>query len=138
MVEKISIRFFDDREVRAVSDAEQSKWWFSMIDIIGVLNAQDYYAKNRNYWKYLNTMQKKENNEVVSLTNQLKLTAPDGKKRLTNVLDTSGVLALAGSFPNTKAMRFVAWFTNSDETISTTDAYYDREHARRYPRTYCR
>lgn len=54
---------------------------------------------------------------MVSLTNQLKLTAPDGMKRLTDVLDTSGVLALAGSFPKTKAMRFMTWFTNSDETI---------------------
>ena len=60
---------------------------------------------------------KNENNEVVSVTNQLKLTAPDGKKRLTDVLDNTGVLSLAACFPNTKAARFVEWFTNSDETI---------------------
>ena len=114
---KISIRFFDDREVRAVWDEEQSKWWFSVLDIVGVLNAQDDYTKNRNYWKYLKAKLKAENNEVVSVTTQLKLIAPDGKRRLTDVLDTNGVLALAQTFPNNKASRFVAWFTNSDETI---------------------
>lgn len=47
MAEKISIRFFDDREVRAIWDEENSKWWFSVLDIVGVLNAQDDYSKNR-------------------------------------------------------------------------------------------
>lgn len=117
MGDKISIRFFDDREVRAVWDEEQAKWWFSVLDIVGVLNAQDNYTKNRNYWKYLKTKLKDKNNELVSDTNQLKLTAPDGKKRMTDVLDNAGVIALAACFPNTKASRFVAWFTNSDETI---------------------
>ncbi len=117
MSSKISIRFFDDREVRAIWDEEQAKWWFSVLDIVGVLNAQDDYTKNRNYWKYLKTKLKREQNEVVSKTNQLKLTAPDGKRRNTDVLDNVGVLALAACFPNTKASRFIAWFTNSEETI---------------------
>ena len=114
---KISIRFYNDREVRAVWDEENSKWWFSVLDIVGVLNDQDDYQKNRNYWKYLKTKLKGENSELVSGTNQLKLLAPDGKRRLTDVLDYDGVLLLAKSFPNTRAMRFVEWFTNSDETI---------------------
>ena len=114
---RISIRFYNDREVRAVWDEENSKWWFSVLDIVGVLNDQDDYQKNRNYWKYLKTKLKGENSEVVSGTNQLKLLAPDGKRRLTDVLDYDGVLLLAKSFPNTRAMRFVEWFTNSDETI---------------------
>ena len=114
---KISIRFFNDREVRAIWDEANSKWWFSVLDIIGVLNAQDDYTKNRNYWKYLKTKLKNEGCEVVSVTNQLKLLAPDGKKRLTDVLDYGGVILLAKSFPNTRASRFVEWFTNSDETI---------------------
>lgn len=117
MAEKISIRFFDDREVRAVWDEANSKWWFSVLDIVGVLNAQDDYAKNRNYWKYLKTKLKNEHNEVVSATNQLRLLSPDGKRRLADVLDMDGVIFLAACFPNTKASRFVAWFTNSDETI---------------------
>ena len=116
-VQKISIRFFDDREVRAVWDEAGAKWWFSVLDIVGVLNAQDDYAKNRNYWKYLKAKLRNEGNEVVSSTNQLKLLAPDGKRRLTDVLDNNGVIALAKSFPNNKASRFIEWFTNSDESI---------------------
>lgn len=116
-VQKISIRFFDDREVRAVWDEEGAKWWFSVLDIVGVLNAQDDYAKNRNYWKYLKTKLRKDGSELVSATNQLKLLASDGKRYLTDVLDNAGVIALAKSFPSNKASRFIEWFTNSDESI---------------------
>ena len=116
-VQKISIRFFDDREVRAVWDEDGAKWWFSVLDIIGVLNAQDDYAKNRNYWKYLKTKLRKDGSELVSDTNQLKLLASDGKRYLTDVLDNAGVITLAKSFPNNKASRFIEWFTNSDESI---------------------
>ena len=73
--------------------------------------------KNRNYWKYLKTKLKGENREVVSGTNQLKLLATDDKRRLADVHYYDGVLLLAKSFPNAKAMRFVEWFTNSDDTI---------------------
>lgn len=72
---KISIRFFDDREVRAVWDEENSKWYFSVLDIVAVLTDQNDYTKNRNYWKYLKTKLKKENSQVVSATNQLKFLA---------------------------------------------------------------
>ncbi len=116
-IQKVSIRFFNDREVRAVWDETLSKWWYSVLDVVGVLNDQDDYTKNRNYWKYLKTKLKKEGNELVSVTNQLKLLAPDGKRRLTDVLDTEGLLQLAACFPNTKASRFVAWLTNSEESI---------------------
>lgn len=114
---KISIRFFNDREVRAIWDETNAKWWFSVPDIIGILNAQDDYTKNRNYWKYLKNKLRKEGNELVSDTNQLKLKAHDGKMRLTDVLDAEGVVELAKNIPNTKAARFIEWFTNSDETI---------------------
>ena len=116
-IQKISIRFFDDREVRAVWDEEGAKWWFSVLDIVGVLNAQDDYAKNRNYWKYLKTKLRKNGSELVSATNQLKLLASDGKRYLTDVLDNAGVITLAKSFPNNKASRFIEWFSNSDESI---------------------
>ena len=101
---KISIRFFDDREVRAIWDEVNSKWWYSVLDIVGVLNAQDDYTKNRNYWKYLKGKLKKDSIEVVSGTNQLKLRAPDGKMRLTDVLDAAGVVELAKNMPNNKAI----------------------------------
>lgn len=114
---KISIRFYNDHEVRALWDEDNSKWWFSVLDIIGAINNQDDYQKNRNYWKYLKTKLKKENNELVSLTNQLKLVAPDGKKRLTDVMDSDGVILLAKNIPNNKVNDFLDWFLYSDNTI---------------------
>ena len=123
---KISIRFFNDREVRAVWDEENAKWWFSVLDVIGVLNEQNDYEKNRNYWKYLKAKLKKEGNQLGSVTTQFKLTAPDGKKRLSNVMDYNQVIELAKNFPNTKSTKFIEWFTYSDETIdgkSKTKAY---------------
>ena len=90
-IQKVSLRFFNDREVRAVWDETLSKWWFSVLDVVGVLNNQDDYTKNRNYWKYLKTKLKKEGNELVSATNQLKLLAQDGKRYKTDVLDTEGI-----------------------------------------------
>jgi len=123
---KISIRFFDDREVRAVWDEQNAKWWFSVLDIVAVLTDQDDYTKTRNYWKYLKAKLKKEKSEVVSATTQLKLLAPDGKRRLSDVLDYNGIIALGKTFPGTKANRFIEWFTYSDESIdgkSKTKAY---------------
>lgn len=114
---KISIRFYKDREVRALWSEEQNKWFFSVLDIIGAINEQDDYQKNRNYWKYLKTKLQKEKNEVVSATNQLKLIAPDGKQRLTDVVDQAGVDLLARSIHNSKAMEFIDWFTFSDNSI---------------------
>ena len=114
---KISIRFFSDKEVRAVWDDEKAKWWFSVLDIIGVLRGEDDYKKNRNYWKFLKTKLKKENSELVSAANQLKLTAADGKKYLTDTFDYDGIIELAKNFPSKQANRFIEWFTYSDETI---------------------
>ena len=114
---KTSIRFYNDREVRAIWDDENAKWWFSVLDIVGVLNMQDDYQKNRNYWKYLKNKLKKENSQLVSATNQLKLTAADGKKYNTDVLDSEGVIMLAKSIPNTKVADFLDWFTYSDNSI---------------------
>ena len=126
MTEKISIRFFNDKEVRAIWDEENSKWWFSVLDIVGVLNAQDDYEKNRNYWKYLKAKLKKENPQLVSATTQLKLMAADGKKYKSDVMDYNQVIELAKNFPNNKSDPFIQWFTYSDETIdakSKTKAY---------------
>ena len=123
---KISIRFFDDREVRAIWDEENNKWWFSVLDIVAVLTDQDDYNKTRNYWKYLKAKLKKEGNELGSATTQLKLKSPDGKMRLSNVLDYEGIIALGKQFPGKKANRFIEWFTYSEESIdgkSKTKAY---------------
>lgn len=117
MSQKVSIRFFNNREVRAVWDDENNKWWFSVVDIIAVLNEQDDHSKNRNYWKYLKNKLSKDNPELVSATNHLKLTAPDGKRRATDCLDSRGVVELAKNFPNQKAPAFLDWFLYSDNTI---------------------
>ena len=125
-MDKISIRFFNDTEVRAVWDEEHSKWWFSVLDIIGVLNEQREYEKNRNYWKYLKAKLKKENLQLVSATTQLKLTAADGKKYKSDVMDYNQIIELAKNFPNNKSVPFIQWFTYSKETIdakSKTKAY---------------
>jgi cell filamentation protein len=114
---KISVRFFDDREIRAVWDDDCSKWWFSVLDIVGALNEEPDYTKVRNYWKYLKTKLKKENNQLVSATNQLKLLAADGKKYNTDMLDSAGIIELSKSFTNNKAMKFLDWFLYSDTSI---------------------
>ena len=126
IMNKISIRFFDDKEVRAVWDEENSKWWFSVLDVVAVLGDYDDYEKARNYWKYLSAKLKKEKNEVGSATTQMTLKSPDGKMRLANVLDDKGVIKLAKEFPGKKANQFIEWFTYSSETIdgkSKTKAY---------------
>lgn len=120
---KISIRFFDNREVRAVWDDEHAKWWFSVLDIVGVLNEEPDYTKVRNYWKYLKAKLKKEKSEVVSVTTQFKFLAPDGKKRFADVLDSEGVIALAKNFPNNRATKFLDWFLYSDTSIDGQSNY---------------
>lgn len=114
---KISIRFFNDHEVRAVWDDINAKWWFSVLDVVGVLNEEVDYQKVRNYWKYLKAKLKKEDLELVSATNQLKLIASDGKKYNTDLLDSEGITALAKHFPNNKSMKFLDWFLYSDTSI---------------------
>lgn len=114
---KISIRFYKDHKVRAVWSEEQNKWFFSVLDIIGAINEQDDYQKNRNYWKYLKAKLRKEQSEVVSATTQLKLMAADGKRYLSDAIDQVGVELLARSVHNSKAMDFLDWFTFSDNSI---------------------
>ena len=117
MNQKISIRFYKDHKVRAVWSEEQNKWFFSVLDIIGAINEQDDYQKNRNYWKYLKAKLRKEQSEVVSTTTQLKLMAADGKRYLSDAIDQVGVELLARSVHNSKAMDFLDWFTFSDNSI---------------------
>lgn len=114
---KISIRFFNDREVRAVWDEENAKWWFSVLDVVAAINNEADYSKSRNYWKYLKTKFKKENNQLVSITNQLKLSAADGKMYKTDMLDSEGVSSLAKTFPNNRGLQFLDWFIYSEDSL---------------------
>ena len=114
---KISIRFFNDREVRAVWDEENSKWWFSAIDIIQAINKEPDYVKAGNYWRWLKKKFITENIQLVSVTHDFKFKAPDGKKRAADALDYDAVQILAKNFPNNKAVNFLDWFNYSDNTL---------------------
>lgn len=114
---KKSIRFFNDREVRAVWDEEHSKWWFSATDIVRAINDEDDYTKCRNYWKYLKGKMTKEGIELVSVTNHFKFVAPDGKQRAADALDAEAVQTLAKNYPNKRANAFLDWFNYSDNSI---------------------
>ena len=114
---KKSIRFFNDREVRAVWDEEHNKWWFSATDIVRAINDEEDYKKCRNYWKYLKGKMVKENIELVSVTNHFKFVAPDGKQRAADALDAEAVQTLAKNYPNKRANAFLDWFNYSDNSI---------------------
>jgi cell filamentation protein len=111
---KISIRFFDDREVRAIWDDDNSKWWFSVVDIVGVLSQS---TDSRNYWYVLKSRLKKAGSEILTNCKGFKLLASDGKSRLTDCLTNADVITLAKEFPSKKANRFIEWFTYSEDTI---------------------
>ena len=114
---KISIRFYNDREVRAVWDEENSKWWFSAIDIIRAINDEADYVKAGNYWRWLKKRLTTDGVQLVSVTHDFKFEAPDGKKRTADALDNECVQTLAKHFPNNRANAFLDWFTYSDNTI---------------------
>ena len=114
---KISIRFYNDREVRAVWDEENSKWWFSAIDIIRAINDEADYVKAGNYWRWLKKKLTGDGVQLVSVTHGFKFEAPDGKKRVADALDNECVQILAKHYPNNKANAFLDWFTYSDNTV---------------------
>jgi cell filamentation protein len=114
MAAKVSIRFFGDREVRAVWDEANSKWWFSVVDVVAALSeSQD----PRNYWYVLKNRLKKANSQLLTNCKGLKMIAPDGKSHTTDCLDNGGIKELAKNFPGKTANKFIEWFTYSPETI---------------------
>ena len=114
---KKSIRFYNDREVRAVWDEDNYKWWFAATDIVRAINDEDDYKKCRNYWKYLKGKLAKDGVQLVSVTNHFKFEAPDGKQRSADALDAECVQTVAKHYPNNRANAFLDWFTYSDTTI---------------------
>jgi len=116
-----NIKFFESKRVRTVWDEEKEDWIFSIVDVCAVLTDSDYQTA-RNYWKWLKNKLKDEGSELVSNTNQLKMSVPDGKMRLTDVADTEQVLRLVQSVPSPKAEPFKLWLAavgkaRIDETI---------------------
>lgn len=103
---KDEIKIFDQKKVRTVWDAEQEKWYFSVVDVIAVLTSSiDPTA----YWRKLKQRLKAEGNETVTNCHGLKMKAPDGKMRLTDVLDTEQLFRLIQSIPSPKAEPFKLW-----------------------------
>lgn len=103
------IKLFESQHIRTEWDEEEEKWWFSVLDVVAVLTEQSDYKKVRNYWKWLKNKLITEGSEVVSITNQLKMRAADGKQRLTDVIDSEQILRLIQSIPSKKAEPFKLW-----------------------------
>jgi cell filamentation protein len=111
---KVSVRFFGDSEVRAIWDDENAKWWFSVVDIIGILTES---TDPRKYWTVLKTRLKQKNIQLATNCSQLKLIAKDGKKYATDCLVQDDIISLVENVPSKKTKEFIKWFTYSDETI---------------------
>lgn len=109
MTKQESIKLFEEKKVRTIWDDEQEKWYFSVVDVVGVLTEQIDTEHARNYWKVLKHRLKKEGAESVTNCNQLKLHANDGKKYLTDVADTEGIFRIIQSIPSPKAEPFKIW-----------------------------
>lgn len=103
------IKLFEDKKIRTHWDAEQEKWYFSVVDVVSVLTQCADYQVARNYWKVLKNRIKKEGNELVTNCNRLKMQAADGKYRLTDVADAEGILRIVQSIPSPKAEPFKIW-----------------------------
>ena len=106
MTKKEAIQLFEEKKVRTVWDDEQEKWYFSIVDVCGVLTDS---SNPRNYWKVLKHRLLKEGNQMVTNCNQLKLRADDGKMRMTDVADTEQLFRLIQSIPSPKAEPFKLW-----------------------------
>ena len=111
---KKSIRFYKDHEVRAVWDEELSKWWFSIVDIVGAITDS---PNPRKYWSVLKTRLKKAGSELTTRCSQLKMTAADGKKYATDCFAQDDIIHVVRAIPSSKTEDFLDWFVYSDNTI---------------------
>ena len=106
MDERSSIKLFEEKKVRSLWDDEQEKWYLAIVDVIAVLTAS---PNPQVYWRVLKKRLKDEGNETVTNCNALKMPAPDGKMRLTDVADTEQIFRLIQSIPSPKAEPFKLW-----------------------------
>ena len=103
MTKKESLQLFEEKKVRTVWDDKEEKWYFSIVDVCGVLtDSKDANA----YWRKLKQRLKKEGNEPVTNCHGLKLRASDGKLRMTDVADTEQLFRIIQSIPSPKAEPF--------------------------------
>ena len=106
MTQKHKIQLFEDKKIRTVWDDELEEWYFSIVDVCEVLTESE---NPQVYWRVLKSRLKKEGNETVTNCNALKMQAPDGKMRLTDVADTKQLFRLIQSIPSKKAEPFKQW-----------------------------
>ncbi len=106
MTKQQALKLFEERRVRTVWDDEQDKWYFSIVDVVGVLTDS---VDSTAYWRKLKQRLKAEGNETVTNCHGLKMQAADGKMRLTDVADTEQLLRLIQSIPSPKAEPFKLW-----------------------------
>jgi len=106
---KNKIMLFEGKDIRHIWDEEKEKYWFSVVDIISILTEQPTHDGARKYWSVMKTRLKQEGAEPTTICSQLKMTAPDGKMRLTDVADTEQVLRIVQSVPSKKAEPFKMW-----------------------------
>lgn len=111
---KMSIRFYKDREVRAVWDEENSKWWFSIVDIVAAITES---PNPRKYWSVLKSRLKKSGSELTTRCSQLKMTANDGKRYATDCYAQDDISDIVKAIPSRRTADFLDWFTYSDNTI---------------------
>ena len=104
-----SIKLFENKKVRSQYDADKEMWYFSIVDIVGILTEQPSVDRARNYWKVLKGRLLKEGNETVTNCNRLKMEAEDGKLRLTDVGNAEDIFRLIQSIPSPKAEPFKQW-----------------------------
>jgi len=121
-----SIKIFENKKVRTLWNDEQEKWYFSIVDVVGILTDNDYQHA-RNYWKVLKTRLKDEGNESVTNCNQLKMKSADGKHYNTDVADTEQLLRIIQSIPSKKAEPFKLWLAKVGK--ERIDENYDPELA---------
>ncbi len=103
------VQLFEDQPIRTAWVEDEEEWYFSIVDVVGVLTEQPDKDGARNYWKVLKNRMKEEGSELVTKCNQLKMTAQDGKKRLTDVANTEQLLRIIQSIPSKKAEPFKMW-----------------------------
>ena len=114
MTAKLSIRFFNDSEIRAVWDETEGEWRFAVVDIIAAITGS---ANPRNYWYVLKSRLKKSEFEHLTKCKGFKLTAADGKRRLTDTLGQKEIQSLVEAIPGRNAVPFLKWFAYSDDAI---------------------
>ena len=109
MAKKELVKIFEERKVRSVWDEEQEKWYFSVVDVVGILVDSRDYQTARKYWNKLKQRLREEGFQPVTHCHQLKLKAEDGKLRLTDVADTEQMFRIIQSVPSPKAEPFKQW-----------------------------